>query len=131
MMKTPLTYNVHSIPCSLHAYRYRVVETWGGGGVGDLLTNMICNLSTPIPLGVILLAININRNLVTIHPKLKGMILSLFLKTGNDYSLAVNSMEFLYQLVYLRFTCYKLKIIDILQFLTSEGSRTNSSRFWG
>ena len=91
--------------------------------------NTICDLSTPLPLGVILLAININRNLVTIHPKLKGMILSLFLKTGNDYSLAVNSMEFLYQLVYLRFTCYKLKIIDILQFLTSEVSRTNSSRF--
>ena len=49
------------------------------------------DLTTPLPLGVILLAININQKLVTIDPKLKGTILNLFFKTGNDYSLAVNS----------------------------------------
>jgi len=35
------------------------------------------------------LAIDINRKLITIDPKPKGRILNLFIKTKNDYSLAV------------------------------------------
>ena len=49
-----------------------------------------------------------------INAKLVGTILNLFIKTGNDYSLAINSTESLYQLVYLRFICYKLKLIDVI-----------------
>ena len=45
-------------------------------------TNMICDLSTPLPLGPISLAININRKLATINAKSKGTILNLFIKTG-------------------------------------------------
>ena len=55
-------------------------------------TNKIRDLSTPLTLSTILLAIKINRKLVTIDPKFKRTIL----KTGNDYSLAKNSTEFLY-----------------------------------
>ena len=54
----------------------------------------------PLPLGAILLAIDINLKLVTIDPKLKGTILNLFKKTENDFSLAVNSTESLLQLFY-------------------------------
>ena len=36
------------------------------------------DLSTPLPMGAILSAIDINPKLVTIYPKLKGMILNLF-----------------------------------------------------
>ena len=49
----------------------------------------------PLPLGAILLVIDIIRKLVTIQPKSKGRILNLFIKTGNNHSLAVNSTEFL------------------------------------
>ena len=49
----------------------------------------------------ILLSIGINRKLVTIDPILEGAILNLFVKTGNDYSLAVISVELLYQLRYI------------------------------
>ena len=49
----------------------------------------------PPPLGAILLVIDIIRKLVTIQPKSKGRILNLLIKTGKDYSLAVNSTEFL------------------------------------
>ena len=49
----------------------------------------------PLPLGAILLVIDIIRKLVTIQPKSKGRILNLLIKTGKDYSLAVNSTEFL------------------------------------
>ena len=49
----------------------------------------------PLPLGAISLAMNINQKLVNIYPKSKGTILNLFIKTGNDYSLAVNSMHLL------------------------------------
>ena len=45
-------------------------------------TNMICDLSTPLPLGPISLAININRKLATINAKSKGSILNLYIKTG-------------------------------------------------
>ena len=54
----------------------------------------------PLPLGAILLAIDINLKLVTIDPKLKGTIVNLFKKTENDFSLAVNSTESLLQLFY-------------------------------
>ena len=54
-----------------------------------------CNLSMPLPLGAILTASDINQKLLKIDPKLKGTILSLFIKTGKDYSLAVNSTEYL------------------------------------
>ena len=37
----------------------------------------------------------------------------------NDYSLALNSTELLYQLMYFRFICYKLKLIDVNTFHTS------------
>ena len=59
------------------------------GTILNLLTktgnhmNTICDLSTPLPLGAILLAININQKLTTIDPKLKGTILNLFCRTGN------------------------------------------------
>ena len=49
----------------------------------------------------ILLSISINRKIVTIDPILEGAILNLFVKTGNDYSLAVISVELLYQLRYI------------------------------
>ena len=39
--------------------------------------------------------------LLSINAKPMGTILNLFVKTRNDYSLAVNSMEYLYQLMYL------------------------------
>ena len=51
------------------------------------------DLTTPLPLGVILLAININQKLVTIDPKLKGTILNLIIKTGNDYSFEVSGND--------------------------------------
>ena len=38
------------------------------------------------------------------------MILNLFIKAGNDYSLSVNSTELLYHLLNFWFTCYKLKL---------------------
>ena len=47
-------------------------------------------------MGAILSAIDINRKLVTIDPKLQGTILNLFIKTENDYYLVVNNTEFLY-----------------------------------
>ena len=37
----------------------------------------------PLPLGAILLDIDINWKFATIDPKSKGMILNLFIKTGN------------------------------------------------
>ena len=40
----------------------------------------------PLPLGAILLVINIIPKLVTIDPKSKGTILNLLIKTGNNYS---------------------------------------------
>ena len=42
------------------------------------------DLSTPLPLDAILLAIDINRKLATIHPKLKGIILNLLSRTGKN-----------------------------------------------
>ena len=39
-----------------------------------------CDLSTQLPVGAILLAININRKLATINAKSKGTILNLFIK---------------------------------------------------
>ena len=51
-------------------------------------------------------------------PKLKVTILNLFSRTGNDYSLAVNSTEFLCQFVHLRFYMLQVKaIIDVIKFL--------------
>ena len=65
-------------------------------------TATIPDLSTPLPLGVILIFIDINWKLVTINAKSMGTILNLqFVKTGNDNSLAVKSLESLYQLMYL------------------------------
>ena len=46
-------------------------------------TNTICDLSTPVTLGAILLAINIKRKSATISAKSKGTILNLLNKTGN------------------------------------------------
>ena len=47
----------------------------------------------------------LSNKVLPIHPKLKGTISSLFIKTGNDYYLAVNCMELLFKLDIL---CYKL-----------------------
>ena len=58
------------------------------------------DLSTPLAMGAISLAIIINQMLAIINGKSNGTILDLFTKTRNNYSLAVNSTEFLYQLVY-------------------------------
>ena len=41
------------------------------------------NATWPLPLDATLLAVDINRKLVTIHPKLKGKIPNLFKRTGN------------------------------------------------
>ena len=38
---------------------------------------------------------------------------------GHDYYLSVISTESQYQLMYLRFICYKLKLIDIITIPTS------------
>ena len=62
----------------------------------DPLGYNLLKLSMPLPLGKISLAININRKLVTINAKSTGMILNLFIKTGNDNSLSVNSTRSLY-----------------------------------
>ena len=53
----------------------------------------------------------------TINAKSMGTILNLFIKKENHYSLAVNCTESLYQLTYLRFICYKLKLIEVIKFL--------------
>ena len=55
----------------------------------------------------------------TINGKPMDMILNLFIKTGNNYSLAVINRESLYELMYLRFICYKLKLIDVITIHTS------------
>ena len=44
--------------------------------------------SHELPVGAILLAIEINQKLATIKAQLKGTILHLFTKTGSDYSLS-------------------------------------------
>ena len=68
-----------------------------------------CNLSPPLPLGAILTAIDINQKLLKIDPKLKGTLLSLFIKTGKDYSLAVNSTASTFATNFiLDIKCYKL-----------------------
>ena len=41
------------------------------------------------------------------------------LEQGYDYSLAVKKSESLYQLMYLRFISYKLKLIDVITLSTS------------
>ena len=64
----------------------------------------------PLSLGAISLAIDINQKLTTINAKSNGTILNLFIKTGNDYFLAVNTTEFLYQLVYLGFHMLQVKV---------------------
>ena len=64
----------------------------------------------PLPLGAILLAIDINLKLVTIDPKLKGTIVNLFKKTENDFSLAVNSTESLLQLFYFMLQVNKFNV---------------------
>ena len=43
----------------------------------------------------------------------------IHLEQGHNYSLAVIKSESLYQLVYLGFICYKLKLIDVVTILTS------------
>ena len=53
------------------------------------------------------------------NPKLKGRILNLFARTGIYNSLTVNSTELLYQLMFFRFICYKLKLIDVITIPTS------------
>ena len=73
-------------------------------------TNTIRDLSMPLSLGAISLAIDINQKLTTINAKSNGTILNLFIKTGNDYFLAVNTAEFLYQLVYLGFHMLQVKV---------------------
>ena len=40
------------------------------------------------------------------------------IKTGNDYSVAVNCTESLFQLMYLRFIWQKLKLIDVIPIPT-------------
>ena len=37
------------------------------------------------------------------------------LEQGHNYSLAVIKAESLYQLIYLNFICYKLKLIDVIK----------------
>ena len=62
--------------------------------------NMFCDQSTLLLLGAIWLAIHINRKLTTINSKSNNTIH----KTENDYSLAVNNTEFLYQLRFFFFS---------------------------
>ena len=61
-----------------------------------------CELSMPLPLGAISLAIDINQKLATINPKLNGMINQSQIKgdnplpdyqTGNDYSFEVSGKD--------------------------------------
>ena len=54
--------------------------------------NTIRYLSTPLPLGTIMLAININWKLATNDPELKGMILNLFSRTGNYMNNYMNAI---------------------------------------
>ena len=48
------------------------------------------------------------------------------LEQGQDYSLAVIKAESLYQLVYLGFICYKLKLIDAITIPTSLSIMINT-----
>ena len=68
-------------------------------------------------MGTILWAINVNRKRVTTDAKPMNTIVNLFVNTRNDYALAVNSTESLYQLMYL--SCYKLKLIEVITIPTS------------
>ena len=43
----------------------------------------------------------------------------IHLEQGHDYSLAVISTKSLYQLMYLKFICYKLHLIDVILIPTS------------
>ena len=43
----------------------------------------------------------------------------IHLEQGHDYSLVVIKAESLYQLMYLRFICYKLKLTDVITIPTS------------
>ena len=63
--------------------------------------NTIHDLSTPLPQGLISLAIDINRKLATIDPKLKKTILNLFIKTGNRECCKMNLIEVITILTWL------------------------------
>ena len=65
------------------------------------------------------LATNINRKLESVDAKSMGTILNLFYETGNDNSFTVNNTETLYQLIYFRFICHKIKLIDVITIHTS------------
>jgi len=43
-----------------------------------------------------------------------GHDLSSYVSTITNYSLAAIKLESLYQLMYRRFICYKLKVIDVI-----------------
>ena len=64
--------------------------------------------------------------LLSINAKPMGTILNLFVKTRKDYSFAVNSMKYLYQLMYLKFIFYKLKLIDVFTIPTLLSIFANS-----
>ena len=59
-------------------------------------------------------AININRKLVCNNAKSMDMILNLFIKTGNDYSLAVNNTESLLQLTLFLHVMLELGLNSII-----------------
>ena len=105
-MQSPHEYDLSTpLPCTgrdLVSYKYQSeARNYTSQIKGDNLSragnnaNRIRDLSTPLLLDAILLTIDINWKLFTIDPKLKGTILNLFIKTGNDLSLAVNSKKFL------------------------------------
>ena len=83
-------YNVLSLlSMSTHGYNLVTINAKSKGTILSLFiktgnhTNTICDLSMSLPLGVILLAININQKLATIDPKYMGTILNLFGRSGN------------------------------------------------
>ena len=63
----------------------------------------------------------LGHNLVSYQWLLLGHDLQLIpLEQGHNYSLTVIKAESLYQLMYLRFICYKLKLIDLITISTSS-----------
>jgi len=81
---------------STHWYNLITINTKSKGMILSLFIktrnhrNTIRDLSSPLLLGAILLAIYINWMLITINPKLKGTILNLFSRSGNHMNMILD-----------------------------------------
>ena len=90
----------------LHRHKHLIDQRLINGGDQLSMSLQALNQSTPNQWARSSINVLHGHKHATINAKPMGMILSLFIKTGNDYSLAVISMESLYQLMYM----YMLKV---------------------